>query len=199
MSEAAIFQSKPSQIEAIQWNGENFPELVKWGEGKVQFIPRPLTSDKVQEPMRLFAGKDGAQEWVPVPIGHWLVCQPGDKSDIWPVDANYFARKYAPAGERSEPPQLTQIREWVAGTLFPDHDTFSMGRQYAEALLAHLDAQSEAERSFLAASITVWRHIDRYEAGDEALRESLLDQGGDLRTAERAAWRRYRDQLDQAS
>jgi hypothetical protein len=44
--------------------------------------------------LELLAGKDGAQEWVPVPVGHWLVCQPGNKSDVWPVDPDYFAGKY---------------------------------------------------------------------------------------------------------
>jgi hypothetical protein len=34
---------------------------------------------------------------VPVPVGHWLVHQPGDLSDIWPVDPHYFEAKYEPA------------------------------------------------------------------------------------------------------
>jgi hypothetical protein len=88
------FRSKPTTIEAIHWDGENFWDPVKWGEGKVRFYPR--AGDDHPEGLTLLAGKDGAQEWVPVPVGHWLVCQPDDKSDIWPVEATYFAAKYEP-------------------------------------------------------------------------------------------------------
>lgn len=42
------------------------------------------------------AGKDGKQGWVPVPLGHWIVRQPGDFTDHWPVDPDYFDAKYEP-------------------------------------------------------------------------------------------------------
>lgn len=31
-----------------------------------------------------------------VPIGHWVVRQPGDVTDLWPVAPDYFAAKYEP-------------------------------------------------------------------------------------------------------
>lgn len=96
MSETPIlFRSKPSTIEAVQWTGDNFHALVTFA------------SDKVADDgdvLYLHAGADGAQDWVPVPVGHWLVSQPGDRSDIWPVDPDYFAAKYEPAENGSSEP-----------------------------------------------------------------------------------------------
>ncbi len=80
-----LYRSKPSDIEAVQWTGENFEEVREfWREG-VRMGP---------EGLELLAGKEGAQGWVPVPIGHWVVRQPGDLSDHWPVEPPYFAKKY---------------------------------------------------------------------------------------------------------
>jgi hypothetical protein len=94
------YRSKPSTIEAVQWDDKNFPECVAFGDGKVRFIK---TAPDVME-LQLLAGKDGAQDWVPVPVGHWLVNQPGDKSDIWPVEADYFAAKYEPVAADAPAP-----------------------------------------------------------------------------------------------
>jgi hypothetical protein len=44
--------------------------------------------------LEVLAGKDGAQEWVPVPVGHWLVHPPGDLANVWPVEDAYFRAKY---------------------------------------------------------------------------------------------------------
>lgn len=82
------FQSKPSTVDAVQHTGD-FVALQEFAGEKVRIDPGSGT-------LLLLAGKDGAQEWVPVPSGHWLVCQPGDPSDIWPVDPDYFAAKYEP-------------------------------------------------------------------------------------------------------
>lgn len=87
----AQFESKPSVIEATQWRGDNSDECWRVCTHKIRVALGELT---------LLAGKDGAQEWVPVPVGHWLVHQPGDVSDIWPVDPDYFATKYQPARGR---------------------------------------------------------------------------------------------------
>ena len=37
---------------------------------------------------------NGAQGWVIVPVGYWIVWRPGDLSDLWPVDPDIFASKY---------------------------------------------------------------------------------------------------------
>ena len=89
------YRSKPSEIEAIQWTGFNWSEVHEFAGNDP--VKTASTSDSGNElPLQLLAGKDGAQEWVPVPAGHWLVNQPGDKSDIWPVDPDYFVAKYEP-------------------------------------------------------------------------------------------------------
>jgi hypothetical protein len=89
-----IYRSKPSEVEAVQWIGDNWEEMRDFAGVKVDYTALDLTSGERVVELKLLAGKDGAQEWVPVPKGHWLVMQPGDKSDIWPVDPEYFANKY---------------------------------------------------------------------------------------------------------
>ena len=102
------YRSKPSEIEAIQYGPEFRPGSV---EEVASFIAgRPVDGAEVidfVQPTRLWdppeeatiliqAGKDGAQGWVPVPLGHWAVRQSGDLTDHWPVDPAYFAGKYEP-------------------------------------------------------------------------------------------------------
>jgi hypothetical protein len=40
-------------------------------------------------------------------------------------------------------PQIQQVRGWLMGDLMPDHDTFTMGREFAAALLLELDSLRE--------------------------------------------------------
>lgn len=91
----SLYRSKPSIIEAVQYSGDNQDKCRAFAPDKVHYGTWPSGDPG----LLLLAGKDGAQGWVPVPIGHWLVCNPGDKSDIWPVDPDYFAGKYEPASE----------------------------------------------------------------------------------------------------
>lgn len=89
------YRSKPSEIEAVQWTGRNQQEVV-------DFMPGPHGIEfrgdhRYGWDLHLMAGAQGAQGWVPVPEGHWIVRQPGDLSDHWPVDPDYFAAKYDPA------------------------------------------------------------------------------------------------------
>lgn len=51
-----------------------------------------------------------------------------------------------------------------------------------------------AEAEFLAASIAVWREIDRLDAEPEGYHPVRMS--AELRLAERAAWERYRDLLE---
>lgn len=96
------FRSKPSEIEAVQWRGDNWEEVHAFaspdGDARTASTAVRLDPDSVYagHPLQLLAGKDGAQDWVPVPVGHWIVRQPGDLSDHWPVDPDYFAGKYEP-------------------------------------------------------------------------------------------------------
>jgi hypothetical protein len=52
----------------------------------------------------------------------------------------------------------------------------------------------DAETEFLAASVAVWREIDRLDSRPEGYLPTAMDVR--LRKAERAAWERYRDLLD---
>lgn len=89
----ARFRSKPSEIEAVQWTGDNADEVYR-------FVQRAeLALDRVvfrcsADFGELLAGANGSQGWVPVPLGHWIVRQPGVFTDHWPVEDDYFQRKY---------------------------------------------------------------------------------------------------------
>ena len=85
-----LYRSKPQEVEAVQWDGVNIDPLFEFNA--------PVIFGTYAEPADIWcelqAGKDGAQGWVPVPVGHWIVRQPGDFTDHWPVDPDYFAAKY---------------------------------------------------------------------------------------------------------
>ena len=86
-----LYESVPQVVEAVQWTGRNMSEL---GNdhlgGKIAVFVNSF---------KLLAGKDGAQGWVPLPVGYWIVWRPGDLSDLWPVDPDIFASKYRPITE----------------------------------------------------------------------------------------------------
>lgn len=87
------YRSKPQIVEAVQWTGDNLEDVLRAIPDKTA---RRQSSTVFPSHLGLYllAGKDGAQEWVPVPIGHWLVHPPGDLSDVWPVEDEYFKAKY---------------------------------------------------------------------------------------------------------
>ena len=87
-----LYRSKPQEVEAVQWLGDEY-EIEAIAPGK--FVTKGW-GDQVRGMLK--AGAGGAQGWVDVPFGHWIVRQPGDVSDVWPVDPDYFADKYEPVG-----------------------------------------------------------------------------------------------------
>lgn len=103
-----LYRSKPTFVEAIQWTGDNWEEIWAIGPGEkiasTALDSRTATPDEIRDhnghPLQLLAGKDGAQGWVDVPVGHWLVRLVGDDSDIWPVADEYFREKYEEAGPK---------------------------------------------------------------------------------------------------
>lgn len=82
------YRSKPQEVEAVQWDG-NLEKVESFGV-KFRYAAR------WDCPLKIKAGQDGAQGFVDVPLGHWIVRTPGDLSDHWPVDPDYFAAKYEP-------------------------------------------------------------------------------------------------------
>jgi hypothetical protein len=97
-----LFVSKPQTVEAIHWTGDNWDEVTLFAPEKVHLIQGRNPSR-----LELLAGDDGSQEWVPVPVGHWLVHRPGDLSDIWPISDDYFQEKYDEFGHPTDPQILT--------------------------------------------------------------------------------------------
>lgn len=87
----ARYVSVPQEIEAVQWIGDNVSALTEFAGTKFEVEPDGSAT--------LLSGKDGAQGRVPLPVGHWAVNMPDDKSDIWPVDNDYFTSKYAKVGD----------------------------------------------------------------------------------------------------
>jgi len=103
------YVSKPQEVEAFQYGPEFreglVEELAEFIAGRkmsrdqevVDFVQPTGDWDPPENPeVKILAGQDGAQGWVPVPLGHWVVRKPGDLTDHWPVDPIYFAGKYEP-------------------------------------------------------------------------------------------------------
>lgn len=87
---AGIYVSKPTEIEAVEWTGS---------EGSLKAVKELAGEDNVlfeYGRLQLKAGKNGVQGGVPVPIGHFVVCYLGDKSDFWPLAPEAFESKYGP-------------------------------------------------------------------------------------------------------
>lgn len=79
--------SRPQKVEAVQWKGDNLEDIEEFG---VTF----RYSAEWDTALYIVAGKDGAQKYVPVPVGHYIVRSLGDYSHYWPVDPDYFSKKY---------------------------------------------------------------------------------------------------------
>ena len=94
---AVLYRSKPQVVDAVQWTGDNWDsEIVPWGRQgpDADLFVLVTTGGRDGQELRLRAGKGGAQGLVPVPVGHWIIHNPGDWTDLWPVDPDYFAAKY---------------------------------------------------------------------------------------------------------
>lgn len=94
------YRSKPQEVEAVQWKGyvdDDVKQFISPAESAVgKALMRAGSTEECGHRGRMhpLAGKDGAQGWVPVPAGHWLVRNPSDLTGHWPVDPDYFASKY---------------------------------------------------------------------------------------------------------
>ena len=80
------YTSKPTTIQAVQWTGDNLETLQDFARLK---IGHGAGTEVILE-----AGADGAQGWVHLPVGHWVVRKPGDDTHYWTIDPDYFADKY---------------------------------------------------------------------------------------------------------
>ena len=80
------YRSKPSTVEAIQYTGKNYAELLKFAPGRIAHDKRNNVMVKT--------GVDGKQGWSIVQPLSWIVLNVGNRSDIWSVDADRFAATY---------------------------------------------------------------------------------------------------------
>jgi len=171
-----LYVSRSQHVEAIQWDGHvsRATAIVEWaGADKVA-----LGDDYG---LRLLAGKDGAQEWVPVPVGHWLVRQPGDVSDIWPVDPDYFAAKYQPADPQ---PDTAPEGRWVI-----DDDELIWEDENGSLDLRDLNAPHAPYNSAVAARAALVDLVRRAPAtpADRAVIDAAEDWYVDQRTGDSMA------------
>lgn len=91
------FTTKVAKAEAVQWTGSNFDDLVALAGDRVALEETTnylCDPPRFEKSLALESGKGGAQGWLPVPRGHWVVRDPEDPEDIWPVHPDRFAAKY---------------------------------------------------------------------------------------------------------
>lgn len=89
------FKSKPQEVEAIQWTGENFDEVLLFAGDRVHLVQSE--NEEHPEPyLELLSGDDGSSGFVPVEVGKWVVHWADDTRDWWPVDDERFQAKYDP-------------------------------------------------------------------------------------------------------
>lgn len=80
----ARYRSKPTEVIAIQWTGDNVIQCKLFWEDRVRMIT---------ENLEILSGVDGATGWIQVPVGHWLV-KTDANNDLWPVENEHFTSKY---------------------------------------------------------------------------------------------------------
>lgn len=91
----AKFRTKPFEIEAIQFTGENFQELYGfcgWKFSNVEGLPlytRKGFTARVYDELHA--------TWVSVKPGQWIIL--GQKGEFYPCDPEIFEAKYEPVPE----------------------------------------------------------------------------------------------------
>ena len=86
MENAMKFRKRPVEIEAVQWDGDNTQEIMKWAGGSIVTIqastPDNLTIETVEGDMR-------ANKW------DWII--KGVKGEFYPCKLDIFSATYDPA------------------------------------------------------------------------------------------------------
>lgn len=95
------FRTKPVEIEAVQWTGENLKEIQEWAG---VWVDRNGHNHNVFEPMGTYIVPDLNEgftgevfdvlhhTWIAVATGQWIV--KGVKSEHYPCDNETFHWKY---------------------------------------------------------------------------------------------------------
>lgn len=88
---ATKFRTKPVEIEAVQWKGNNLLEILDWA-GPV-FTDRVVPATGNRNPEFTAAVFDKLHDtWIAVKTGQWIVC--GIKGEHYPCDDETFFWKY---------------------------------------------------------------------------------------------------------
>ena len=85
------FQTKIVQIEAIQFDGDNFAELTQWTDGRFR-KGKMSNSDGTESAFVAQVYDDLHQTWINVAPGQWIVR--GAKGEFYPCDDETFHWKY---------------------------------------------------------------------------------------------------------
>lgn len=97
------YETKPQEVEAVQYTGGNRHELLEFAGDKVSWDPGGFAY--------LLSGPDfGNQSWQALPPGYWVVRNPSDARNYWQLSTGYFEGQYQPmqGAERDEPEPGTQ-------------------------------------------------------------------------------------------
>lgn len=87
------FRTKPVEIEAILFTGDNYDELFKWTDGKFLDVD---VEDRVDDPEATGQVLDFLHStWILVKPGQWII--KGTKGEFYPCDPETFDWKYEEA------------------------------------------------------------------------------------------------------
>ena len=82
------YVSRPTSVEAVYWDGTDVVLDALFDKGC------HLRYDLGE--LQIMAGVDGAQGYVDVPVGHYVIC--AAPNDFYPCAKKYFEDKYEPEG-----------------------------------------------------------------------------------------------------
>jgi hypothetical protein len=90
-----VYISRPCEVEAVQWTGDNFEQVLAFG---ATLRGRMRDDYSGIHHLEMLTGVNGDQKFVPISVGTWIVRNHDDNIDphYWPVDDTYFRRKYEP-------------------------------------------------------------------------------------------------------
>ena len=90
-----LYRSKLSEIEAVQWTGDNWQEVRDFAGERVRWLGWR------NESCQLLAGPGGESKWVVVPQGSWVARDIETGDGYWPLNNDRMVEKYEPVHSAS--------------------------------------------------------------------------------------------------
>ena len=84
------FRTKPVEIEAILFTGDNFEEIEVWSDGYFNEIDEEDRTDDPEATAEVFDVLHST--WILVKPGQWII--KGTKGEFYPCDDEVFRQKY---------------------------------------------------------------------------------------------------------